>query len=96
MVTLLLMFALVKDGLLALVMEISVLMTRTILEGQLKQMILFLNRILRKSTRNLGIQLNCSFNKVLNRLRALGKEDLKKTTLLIVQPNTRQSIYALI
>jgi hypothetical protein len=84
MVTLLLMFALVKDGLLALFMEILVSMIRTVLEGQLKQMILYLKRILRKSTRNLGIQLNCSFNTVLNRLRALGKENLKKTTLLIV------------
>ena len=42
----------------------------------------------RQSTRNLAIQLNCSFNTVLNRLRALVKENLKKTTLLIVQPKT--------
>ena len=49
MVTLLLMFATVKDGLLALVLEILISMTRTVLEGQLKQMVLFyrifLNRI---------------------------------------------------
>ena len=31
----------------------------------------------RQSTRDLAIQLNCSFNTVLNRLRALGKENLK-------------------
>ena len=47
--TLLLLLALVKDGLLALVLEILISMTRTVLEGQLKQMILFyrifLNRI---------------------------------------------------
>jgi hypothetical protein len=36
MVTLLLMFALVKDGLLAFVLEILISMTRTILEGQSK------------------------------------------------------------
>ncbi len=46
---LLLMLALVKDGLLALVLKILILMTRTVREGQLKQMIrfqrFFFNRI---------------------------------------------------
>jgi hypothetical protein len=41
MLTMLLIFALVKDGLPALVLEILISMTRTVLEGQLKQMILF-------------------------------------------------------
>ncbi len=43
------MLALVKDGLLALVLKILILMTRTVREGQLKQMIrfqrFFFNRI---------------------------------------------------
>jgi hypothetical protein len=39
--TLLLMLALVKDGLLALVLEIFISMTGAVLEGQLKQIILF-------------------------------------------------------
>ena len=81
------MFALVKDGLLALVLEILISMTRTLLEGQLKLLEELLEQDPRQLTRNLAIQLNCSFNKVLNRLRGLVKENLKKTTL---QPNTVQ------
>ena len=75
------MLALVKDCLLALVLEILISMTRTLLEGQLKLLEELLEKDPRQSTRNLAIQLNCLFNKVLNRLRALVKENLKKSDI---------------
>jgi hypothetical protein len=70
MVTLLLMLALVKDGFLALFLEILISIARTVLDSLLKEI---LQQHPRKSTSNLAIQLNCSLNTGLNRLRALGK-----------------------
>ena len=73
--TLLLMVALVKDGLLVLVLEILISMARTVLEIETNDSLLeeLLEQDPRQSTRNLAIQLNYSFNTVLNRLRALEK-----------------------
>jgi hypothetical protein len=56
------MFAIVKDGSLALILEILISMTRTLLECQLKLLDELHEQDPRQSIRNLAIQLNCSFN----------------------------------